>query len=61
MLAFHTAAHLDTATAVSQGHPGLAWLGFPQPDADGVWRFPTFSYRRVLASTRPGTTASGQP
>jgi hypothetical protein len=61
MLAFHTAAHLDTATAVAQGHPGLAWLGFPEPDADGIWRFPAFSYRRVLASTHPGTTASGQP
>ena len=61
MLAFHTAAHLDTATAIRQHHPGLAWLRFPAPDADGFWRFPTFSYRRRLARLHPRTTRTGQP
>jgi hypothetical protein len=61
MLAFHTAAHLDTAPAVRAGHPGLAWLRFPQPNADGLWRFEHFSYRRALASRHPGTTSGGHP
>jgi hypothetical protein len=61
MLAFHTAAHLDTAAAVRERHPGLAWIGFPMPDADGLWRFPDFSYRRRLAPVHPSTTASGNP
>ncbi|HEX6877906.1 MAG TPA: DUF5987 family protein [Nocardioidaceae bacterium] len=61
MLAFHTAAHLDTADAVRTGHPGLAWLRFPAPDADGLWRYPDFSYRRKLARTHPRTTRSGHP
>jgi hypothetical protein len=59
MLAFHTAGQLDTATAVREGHPGLAWIGFPMPDADGLWRFPQFSYRRTLASLHPATTSTG--
>ncbi len=61
MLAFHTAGHLDTATAVRGRHPGLAWLGFPDPDPDGIWRFPDFSYRRALARPHPRTTANGHP
>lgn len=61
MLAFHTAAQLDTATAVREAHPGLAWIGFPMPDADGLWRFPDFSYRRQLAREHPATTATGNP
>jgi hypothetical protein len=61
LLAFHTAAHLDTATAVRQRHPGLAWLGFPEPDPDGLWRFPRFSYRRRLAREHPATTRNGNP
>jgi hypothetical protein len=59
MLAFHTAGQLDTATAVREGHPGLAWIGFPMPDGDGLWRFPQFSYRRTLASLHPATTSTG--
>ena len=59
VLAFHTAAQLDTAAAVRAGHPGLAWIGFPAPDADGLWRFPDFSYRRALAHVHPATTATG--
>lgn len=61
ILAFHTAAQLDTATAMRNGHPGLAWIGFPEPDADGLWRFPDFSYRRPLAALHPATTATGNP
>jgi hypothetical protein len=61
MLAFHTAGHLSTAEAVRSGHPGLAWLDFPAPDPDGLWRYPEFSYRRELAGAHPGTTPSGHP
>jgi hypothetical protein len=60
-LAFDSAAELDTATAVAEGHPGLRTLGFPEPDADGLWRFPEFSYRRPLARLHPHTTPSGSP
>lgn len=61
VLAFHTAAQLDTAAAVRAGHPGLAWIGFPLPDADDLWRFSDFSYRRALAQLHPATTATGNP
>jgi hypothetical protein len=61
MLAFHTAGHLSTAGAVRSGHPGLAWIDFPAPDPDGLWRYPVFSYRRELAISHPATTATGQP
>jgi hypothetical protein len=60
-LAFHTAGHLSTADAVRAGHPGLAWIDFPRPDPDGLWRHPEFSYRRVLARPHRRTTASGHP
>jgi hypothetical protein len=60
-LAFDTAAHLDTRQALAAGHPGLTWLRFPAPDADGLWRFPQFSYGRVLADSHPATTPSGSP
>ena len=54
-VAYHTAGHLPTADAVRAGHPGLVAIGFPPPDADGLWRFPVFSYRRVLARRSPRT------
>jgi hypothetical protein len=60
-LAFDTAGQQDTVEALGQGHPGLKWLRFPDPDADGLWRFPDFSYGRPLAALHPGTTASGSP
>ena len=60
-LAFHTAGHLHTADAVRAGHPGLAAIGFPQPDDDDLWRFPDHSYGRALARPHPGTTAGGHP
>ena len=61
MLAFHTAAHLDTAEAVRHGHPGLTWLDFPRPGADDLWRYDEFSYGRALARRHPRTTGRGQP
>jgi hypothetical protein len=60
-LAFDAAVHEDTAVAVGAGHPGLAWLGFPAPNPDGLWRFAEFSYGRQLARLHPATTASGSP
>ncbi|MFD1657707.1 DUF5987 family protein [Streptomyces caeni] len=60
-LAFDTAGQQDTVDALGQGHPGLTWLRFPEPDADGLWRFPDFSYGRPLAELHPNTTASGSP
>ncbi|MGB8649696.1 MAG: DUF5987 family protein [Mycobacteriales bacterium] len=60
-IAFHTAGHLHTADAVRHGHPGLKVLGFPMPDADGLWRFPEFSYRRRVARPHPHTTRTGNP
>ncbi|MEU1531892.1 DUF5987 family protein [Streptomyces fagopyri] len=60
-LAFDTAGQQDTVEALGQGHPGLTWLRFPEPDADGLWRFPEFSYGRPLAALHPNTTPSGSP
>jgi hypothetical protein len=60
-LAYHTAGYMHTAHAVRSGHPGLKAIGFPQPDADDLWRFPHFSYRRRLAHLHPRTTKDGQP
>ncbi|MGO9604333.1 MAG: DUF5987 family protein [Candidatus Binataceae bacterium] len=52
-VAYNTAGYLPTAVAISEGHPGLAAIGFPPPNPDGVWRFPEFSYQRVLARKHP--------
>jgi hypothetical protein len=52
-VAYHTAGYLPTAEAIRAGHPGLKAIGFPPPDPDGLWRFPQFSYRRVLAQPHP--------
>jgi len=52
-VAYHTAANLPTVEAIRTRHPGLAAIGFPPPDPDGIWRFPEFSYRRVLARPHP--------
>ena len=48
-LAYHTAGHLSTPQAVRDGHPGLAALGLPLSDADDLWRYPEFSYRKSIA------------
>ncbi len=59
--AFDSACHEHTADAVAAGHAGLAWMGYPAPDADGAWRYPVFSYGRQLADLSPFTTPSGSP
>jgi enediyne biosynthesis protein E8 len=60
-MAFDSAAHLHTAEAIAAGHPGLTAMGIARPDADGLWRFPEYSYRRPLARLHPDTTKSGSP
>jgi enediyne biosynthesis protein E8 len=60
-MAFDSAAHMHTADAIAQGHPGLLAMGITTPDPDGLWRFPKFSYGRELARLHPDTTASGSP
>jgi len=60
-MAFDSAAHLHTAEAIRDGHPGLLALGYTPPDADGFWRFPKYGYGRKLAELHPDTTASGSP
>lgn len=60
-MAYDSAAHLPTAEALAIGHPGLRAMNFAQPDSDGLFRFPSFSYGRPLSELHPGTTASGSP
>jgi hypothetical protein len=60
-MAFDTAAHLHTVDAIAAGHPGLTLMGFAQPDPDGLWRFPDYSYGRPLAQLHPDTTSTGSP
>ncbi|MFJ7219520.1 DUF5987 family protein [Amycolatopsis sp. NPDC098790] len=60
-MAYDSAAHLHTADAIRDGHPGLLALGYKAPDADGFWRFPKFGYGRKLAELHPDTTPSGSP
>lgn len=60
-MSFDSAAHKHTAEAIAEGHPGLLAMGYTAPDEDGLWRFPTFSYRRELAQLHPDTTPSGSP
>lgn len=60
-MAYDSAAHLPTAEAIADGHPGLIAMGFASPDPDGRWRFPQYSYGRALARLHPHTTATGSP
>jgi hypothetical protein len=60
-MAYDSAPHLHTDEALAAGHPGLTSMGFARPGADGLWRFPDFSYRRELARLHPNTTESGSP
>ncbi|PRH80507.1 regulator [Streptomyces solincola] len=60
-MAFDSAAHLHTADALADGHPGLTAMGITAPDADGLWRFQDFGYGRQLAKPHPDTTATGSP
>jgi hypothetical protein len=58
-MAFDSAAHLHTAEAIAAGHPGLLAMGMTPPDADGLWRYGEFSYRRPLAALHPDTLPNG--
>ncbi|GGK91187.1 hypothetical protein Sme01_52420 [Sphaerisporangium melleum] len=60
-MAFDSAAHMHTADAIAQGHPGLLALGIEKPGPDGLWRFDHYSYGRPLARLHPDTTPSGSP
>lgn len=60
-MAYDIGAHLHTAEALAAGHPGLTAMRFAKPDADGLWRFPAYSYGRKLADPHPDTTESGSP
>lgn len=60
-MAFDSAAHLHTAEALADGHPGLTAMGITQPDTDGLWRFKDSGYGRQLAQTHPDTTPTGSP
>ncbi|WP_189249425.1 DUF5987 family protein [Streptosporangium pseudovulgare] len=60
-MAYDSAAHLSTADALAAGHPGLTAMGVTRPGADGLWRFPAYSYGRPLADLHPDTTPSGSP
>jgi enediyne biosynthesis protein E8 len=58
-MAWDTGAHRSTVDQIRDGHPGLTALGFTPPDADGLWRFPDYSYGRQLARVHPDTAANG--
>ncbi|MBG0829068.1 regulator [Planomonospora sp. ID67723] len=60
-MAYDSAAHMHTADAIAAGHPGLTAMGVTAPDADGLWRFPAYSYGRPLADLHPDTTSTGSP
>lgn len=60
-MAFDSAAHLNTAQAMADGHPGLEAMGLSTPDADGLWRFQDYSYGREFARLHPDTTSTGSP
>lgn len=61
VMAWDTGAHMHTVDAIAAGHPGLTTLGYTGPDADGLWRFPNFSYGRALARPYPRMTSTGDP
>jgi hypothetical protein len=61
VMAWDTGASKHTTDALAEGHPGLVTMGFTPPGQDGLWRFPDFSYRKVLATVHPHTTESGDP
>lgn len=60
-MAFDSAAHMGTMQAFADGHPGLLTIGYHPPGADGLWRFPDYSYGRPLAPLHPQTTPEGNP
>ena len=58
-MAYDSAAHKPLAEAMAEGHPGLLAMGTTQPDEDGLWRFPNYSYGRPLAALHPDTLPNG--
>jgi enediyne biosynthesis protein E8 len=54
-MAFDIAPHLHTTEAMAAGHPGMLQMGYYQPDDDGLWRFPQYSYGIELAKRHPDT------
>ncbi len=60
-MAYDSAAHIPTAQALAEGHPGLLAMDIGTPAADGRWQYREFSYGRPLADILPTTTASGSP
>lgn len=58
-MAFDTGAYMHTTDALEAGHPGLLAIGYRKPDADGLWRFPDFSYGKPLARVHPDTDSTG--
>jgi len=60
-MAFDSAPHMHTVDALAASHPGLLAMKYARPDADGLFRFPEFSYRRKLSDIHPDTTATGSP
>jgi hypothetical protein len=60
-MAFDSAPHLHTVDALAAGHPGLLTMNYAHPQADGLWRFPEYSYGRALADLHPDTTPKGSP
>lgn len=60
-MAYDSAAHISTPTAIAAGHPGLKAMGLAEPDSDGLLRFEKYSYGRPMARLHPDTTSSGSP
>ncbi len=58
-MAFDSASHKPLTEALAEGHPGLKAMGVTDPDEDGLWRFPHYSYRRPLATVHPDTLPNG--
>lgn len=58
-MAYDSAAHMSTADALRDGHPGLTAMGITDPDPDGLWRFQDFGYGRELAKLHPDTSPTG--
>lgn len=58
-MAYDSAPHLDTATAVRTRHVGFTAMDFRAPDADGLWRNPDRGYGRPTARPRHGTDERG--
>ncbi|MFR9753631.1 DUF5987 family protein [Nocardia sp. 004] len=58
-MAYDSAPHRDTATAIAEGHPGLLALGFARPDENGHWGFERASYRQPMARLHPDTDENG--